>query len=95
LSSWAVSLVPRWQFAAYIFDGVFPGIAVNDDALIEARGLPPGHEVAAIDLTLGQPLPSRQFGLLEHFVSSLPSGYTNKYAEAFGLATTMPGFQWY
>jgi len=95
LSAWATSLLPRWQFVSYLFDGVFPGVSVDVDSLIESRGLGQGYEVSAIDQVLGQPFTTVEVDLLNDFVAELPAQYAAKFQDALGVATTMPGFQWY
>lgn len=95
LDAWSTSLLPRWQFASYIFDGVFPGVFVNVSGVIGSEGLEPGNEIAAINLAFGQPLSNVETQMLESFLSQVPPGYPGKLSDALGLATTLPGFQWY
>jgi len=80
---------------SYLFDGVFPGVSVDVDSLIESRGLGQGYEVSAIDQVLGQPFTTVEVDLLNDFVAELPAQYAAKFQDALGVATTMPGFQWY
>jgi len=84
--------------ASAYMDLFIPGATVSADALLASEGGDiPGEQAAAIDRILtGGRLPANEVTLLQDFHDNgVPPGYVLTLRETFGVAASMPGFQWY
>jgi hypothetical protein len=87
-------VLPRWQFIAALLNGALPGVNVDVDALLASEGPPaPGQEAEAMKRILtGDGLSEYEVSQLQQFVDQAGPGQEE---DAFGLAASLPGFQWY
>lgn len=91
IEDWGASLLPRWQFASALFDGQIRDVTVDASALLAARDPAPGEEASAInDILTGGMLSTAEEAELQQFVAG---GTTT--TDWFGLAASVPGFQFY
>lgn len=91
IEDWGASLLPRWQFASNLFDGSIPDVTVNAAALLATENPAPGAEASAINNILtGGMLSQEEEAELQQFID----GGTPT-TDWFGLAASVPGFQFY
>ena len=91
IEDWGSSLLPRWQFASALFDGGIPDVTVNATALLASQSPAPGEEAGAINYILtGGMLSLAEEAELQQFID----GGTPT-TDWFGLAASVPGFQFY
>jgi len=96
LEAWGPSLHPRWDFAAGALS--FPAaVSVDLPGLLDSEGgNVPGEQAAAIDRILtGGRLSAEELSLIQAFYDdpNTPPGVA--LSDAFGLAASVPGYQWY
>ncbi len=95
LEAWGGSVLGRWKTGSIVF-AAEPFVTIDTQALLNSEGGNfPGQQAAAIDRILtGGDLSAQEVTLIQDF-------YDNQLVpavgaiDAFGLATTVPGFQWY
>jgi len=98
LSAWSTSLLPRWQFDSALLDLAIPGTVLDSNALLASEGGNlPGEQANAVDRILtGGRLPANELALLQDFYDNgVPPNYPLAVRETFGLAASMPTYQWY
>ncbi len=96
LTVWGTTLLPRWQYTTALFDGQFPDVTIDTQALIESEGDVPGEQAAAINRILtGGSFSDQEVAVLQQFYDDASSTFSSALSETFGLAASMPGFQWY
>ena len=96
LSSWASSLIPRWQVASWMFDGLLPA-SFDLLGLLDAEGGDvPGEQAAAINQILaGGMLSGKEVTLLQDFFDDSSPPMLDALRDTFGLAASLPSSQWY
>ncbi|MHC5109367.1 MAG: DUF1800 family protein, partial [Planctomycetota bacterium] len=96
LAAWVGGQMPRWQSASYFFDGLL-GVDMELEALLDAEyGHQPGQQAYAIDRVLtGGLMAPEEITEVQKFYDDNQDGGPLILSDAFGLAASSPGFQWY
>jgi uncharacterized protein (DUF1800 family) len=98
LESWATSALPRWQWCTWLFDGSLAQyVEVDPDTLIaSAGGNAPGEQANAINSILtGGRLPPSDVAILQDFYDNAIGSDQFAIWDTFGLAASLPSYQWY
>ena len=97
VAAWGSSLLPRWQFLAFLMAGVIPGAHVRIGQVnsllggFDREGLP----ARLSQNVLGGLLSPREQRLLDELLAAGEPLVWPEVFEAIGLAASGPGFQWY
>ena len=97
LDAWGSGVLPRWEYASDLFGGAIPG-NVPDSATLQAliASSPKSGVLAGINWTLtGGLLPSRELHDVQLYLDSQPVLTDAVLREAFGLAASSPGYQFF
>jgi len=97
LEAWGTSLLPRWQLVAAVAGNDFSGTVVDLNALLASEGgNAPGQQALTIDriLTGGQSSPE-DIAIVQAFYDQVSGLGAQAVTDTFGLAASMPEFQWY
>ena len=99
LEAWGSALLLRWGFASALFDGTLAGITVDAPGLLAAAG---GNDPASgtqgtdIDMILtGGRLNPAEVSALQQYYNDVAAQGPPAVNDTFGLAASVPGFQWY
>lgn len=94
LDAWGASVLPRWQFTTEVFYPPDHAVLVNLEALLDSEGgNAPGQQAEAINRILGETLSDEETAIVQEFYDTAPQEIALR--DAFGLAASMQGFQWY
>jgi len=98
LESWGTSALPRWQWCSALFDGSLNQyVQVNPEALIAAAGgNARGTQAGAINRILtGGRMPQSDVQMLQDFYDNAILNDQFAIWDSFGLAASLPTYQWY
>ena len=96
LEAWSGSLLPRWQAAQWMFDGTLPTGVDLQTLLADNGAYNLGLTAPTMNKILtGWSMTDAEVQLLLEFYADLPDDDAFALEDAFGLATSLPAFQWY
>jgi len=98
LDAWSKSPLFRWEFASDLLLLQIPGVTMDTDALLVEEGATlPLTQAPAVNriLTGGRLTASEVTSLQQFYDSDEPNGASLAARDMFGLAASVPTFQWY